>query len=272
MDDLNKTIEKYKTRVFVPDSRSYLLSLIYHLAYQRAEESGFDISDPAKSRGAKHYDEVAALAKEQGISLPLTLMGFHRFLKESGHGVAYLTLASTLQDHFRRKRKSLFLARVCAEEAGEMNLFIIRGLAVAKKAHGELIRRLRAHYAVLAVKDIPWAVRLTKGARMRGAKWNRGGLPAIAVVVFDPRPVVTSENDRERISPFVFNSRRSLTIYLKEWFIKTSGASAFADPVDCADNEAEALGCLPLFFSGHEQEDIFGRLSEMRRGVAAGER
>ena len=98
---------------------------------------------------------------------------------------------------------------------------------------------------------------------MRGGKWRRGGYPCIAVVVFDPAPVLATEKDK-KVHPFVLNTRQFVKPKWREWFTKTTGSKPSANPVHSTDNEAEAIGHLPLFFSPSEQEEIFQKLRILR--------
>ncbi|MBI3420406.1 MAG: hypothetical protein HY053_09760, partial [Proteobacteria bacterium] len=187
----------WRNRFYVPGARVHLLSLIYHIAYQKSERSGMDHADPEKSRGSKYVAELERLKKELGADLPLTLSGFHAYLKKVGYGLAQERLIRYLQNDFERshkhQHKSFFLASVCHELPGEMNLFVIRAIAMKKGVQEHLLQELRKHYTVLAVKPIPWLTRLSKRGHMRGGKWKRGGHPHLAVVVFDPAPLAPTE-------------------------------------------------------------------------------
>jgi hypothetical protein len=254
----------WKKKFYAPGARAHLLSFIYHIAYQKAEASKIDMFDPRKSVASKYCRELEALKEELGADLPFTLMDFHRLLKEAGYAIPYETLACTLRHDFKNEYKSFFRATICAEQKGEMNLFVIRTVATRKKAEEELLRRLREQYTLLAVKHIPLHVRLLKGHKMRGGKWRRGGYPCIAVVVYDPHPIPATAEDR-KLHEFVLNSRQFVKREWREWFSKATGAKPSANPIHSTDNEAEAIGHLPLFFTPHEQEEIFTKLAGLRR-------
>lgn len=259
---------KWKNMFYVPAARAHLLSLIYHLAYQKKQErSGIDISDPALSAGSKYCREIDHLTAETGIALPCTLSAFHALLKKEGYAIPYEHLVSTLQDQFHHEYKDLFLAQVCAGEKGELNMYVIRKVSVDQKTHADLINALRKHYTVLAVKDIPLMTRVMKSRKMRGGKWRRGGQPCIAVIVFDPHPIPRSGDDGKN-HPFVFNARQFIKTEIREWFTKTTGLHPKENPIHSTDNEAEAVGHLPLFFSRHEQDDIFHRLADLRKNLS----
>jgi hypothetical protein len=254
----------WKNKFFVPAAHAQLLSLIYHIAYQKAEVSKIDMFDPRKSVHSKYCRELEMLKAELLLDLPLTLMDFHRFLKEAGYAIPYKVLAAFLQHDFRNDCKSLFRATVCAEQPGEMNLFVIRTVAARKNVQEHLLDMMREHYQVITVKKIPWYTRILTGSKMRGGKWRRGGYPCIAAVVFDPHPT-PSTNEDKKVHPFVLNNRQFIKREWREWFTKTTGSKPSANPIHSTDNEAEAIGHLPLFFSVVEQEEIFKKLKSLRR-------
>ncbi|MBI3419369.1 MAG: hypothetical protein HY053_04465, partial [Proteobacteria bacterium] len=77
-----------------------------------------------------------------------------------------------------------------------------------------------------------------------------------------------TETDKE-IHPFVFNARQFFKPKLREWFTAATGTKASANPLHSTDNEAEAIGHLPLFFTEEEQQEIFRRIEELRAPLAA---
>jgi hypothetical protein len=257
------TRRRFRDLFYVPDARHHLLSLLYHIAYQKMEASKIHIDDPAQSAGSKYIAEIDALCAETGDSLAHSLTAYHDFLRDAGLAPSYDVLAAYVQNQFAHDVKSMFMARLFHEFSGEMNMFVIRGVAVETGTHTALIDMLREHYKTILIKDIPFVTRAMESGKMRGGKWRRGGRPHIVVLVFDPHPQETTEEDR-KVHPFVFNSRQFAKRGFREWFTKTTGRKPSANPLHSTDNEAEAVGHFPLFFSAHEQEDIFLRLKEMR--------
>lgn len=253
---------------YVPPARQHLLGLAYHIAYQKAETSGIDSSDPEKSGGSKYLAELGMLCAELNITLAYTLFALHELLKKAGYSAPVPILNAILRNDFAHHRKSFFLASVCAEQKGEMNLFVIRGVAVAKNTQQHFLDALRSQYEIIAIKEIPLLTRFVKSRHMRGGKWRFGGRPRIAIVVWDPNPIpVTGGNNKAH--PFVFNSRQFFKPALREWFTKTTGARPKLNPLHSTDNEAEAIGHLPLFFTELEQAEIFRVLAERRAATAA---
>lgn len=252
----------WKDKFYVPGAKAHLLSLIYHIAYQKAEGSKLTLREPKES---KYKEELDALTAELGIELPHTLLDFHALLKKENCALPFPALVSYIQNDFTRhfKHVGLFYCLLAAEQKGEMNLFVIRDIARKTGTHTDLIRFLREHYQVLLVKDIPLSDRLLRAGKMRGGKWKRGGKPVIAVLVYDPAPIATTDDDR-KIHPYVLNARQFVKRGWREWFTEKTGEKASANPIHSTDNEAEAIGHLPLFFSAHEQEDILDRLARLR--------
>jgi hypothetical protein len=253
-------------RFFIPCDEDYFYSLAYHVAYHGAERSGFSFEDPASASTAKHFPTLRELAGRLHIHPEWTLSGLHELLVSKGYGIDGGRVISYLQNDFRRGRKSYFFAVLANREPGELNLFVIRKVAVKTGLHKDILDELARRYHVVMTKEIPWLIRFRKSGHMRGGKWRRGGKPYIAVVVFDPNPVPSAAEDR-KIHPFVFNSNQFFKRDLREWFVATAGARASDNPLHSTDNEAEAIGHLPLFFSPEEQATIFAELSRLRGAV-----
>jgi len=255
--------ERFADRFFVAQPKGYLYGLIYHIAYQKAERSKIDRTDPAKSGGSKYVPELTDLMARSGIALPLTLTAFDDELHRVGLQPTYRQLAAILVNDFSRNVKSRFLAEVADRPAGEMNLFVIRQIAAKKGLVEAMAARIAEHYEILAQADIPWLTRLKTAKGMRGGKWRRGGHPVRAMVVYDPAPIPTSEAER-KVHPYVFNGRQFMKRGLRDWFAETTGLDTWHNPLHSTDNEAEAMGHLNLFFTPEERQAIYDRLAEIR--------
>ena len=255
---------KWNDRFYVPNTQEHLLTLLYHIAYQKAEVSKIGLTNEKHSQESKYIDEINRLTAELGISIPLTLNDIHAHLKRKGLAAPYEAMIKILENDFQHHVKSLFRALVCLENKGEMNLFVIRSSAFKKDADQELIKNLKQQYQVLALKHIPWHQRYLRARHMRGGKWRRGGYPAIAVVVYDPNPKPSAPDDRE-IHPYVFNSKQFAKRDWREWYTRHTGAKPSTNPIHSTDNEAEAIGHLPFFFDESERAHIYEQLRKIRQ-------
>ena len=251
------------TGVWVPSPLDELNGLLYHLAYHKSVQSGVHVSDPARSASTLGTERLAALQTECGIAVTCTLKGFHRQLESCGLSVSEARLVAYIEHDFRHGRKSLFHALLQDRHPGELNLFVIRAIALRCGKSEALIERLGERYRIVSVKAINRWTRLTRAGRMRGGKWRRGGRPHIAVVVFDRAPVPTTTEERE-VHPFVFNRNQFVKVEWRDWFHRETAARAKDNPIHSTDNEAEALGHLPLFFSAEEREQIKRSLPMLR--------
>jgi hypothetical protein len=267
-DMLLDSRQRFHGRFYTAGARAWLLGLIFHIAYHKAERSKIDRLDPAASEGSKYVGELRRLMAESGEAFDLTLTAFHQRLKRDGLDVPYRQLAAILVNDFSRHVKSRFLAEVANEPAGEMNLFVIRRIAHGRGQAQALVDRLAAEYEIVARADIPWLTRLRTNKRIRGGKWRRGGPPVLALVVFDPAPQ-PAEGDEAKAHPFVFNGRQFIKRGLRDWFSGVTGLNPWHNPLHSTDNEAEALGHLPLYFSPAECEAIYQRLEARRASFGA---
>jgi hypothetical protein len=188
---------KFHDRFWVGQPTAYLLGLMYHIAYHKAERSKIDAHDERRSQGSKYVAELRGLMAQARLQAPLTLHGFRQALLAQGAEPAYDQFAAILTNDFSRNVKSPFLAEALHEAAGEVNLFVIREVAKRKGQVEALSDHLRETYTVLAETDIPWLTRFKTRKGMRGGKWKRGGMPVRALVVYDPAPTPTSAEDRK---------------------------------------------------------------------------
>lgn len=253
--------------IWVPHPLDELDALLYHLAYHKNLQSGVHVSDPARSILTPDTERLAVLQKECGVTVTCTLEEFQRHLESRDLSVSDARLIAYIEHDFRHGRKSLFHARLQDRHPGELNLFVIREVAVRYGMIEAFIERLREHYRIVSIKSIDWWTRLTRAGHMRGGKWRRGGRPHIAVVVFDMAPVPTTADERE-VHPFVFNSNQFHKVEWRDWFCGATSARPKDNPIHSTDNEAEALGHLPLFFSAEEREKIKRSLSALRSEVS----
>lgn len=249
--------------VWMPQPLDELNALLYHLAYHKSLQSGVHVSDPARSASTPDTERLAALQSQCGLAVPCSLEGFDRHLLSCDLSVSEARLAAYIEHDFRNGRKSFFHARLQDRHPGELNLYVIREVAVRHGKSEAFVERLRERFRIVSVKAIDWWTRLAQARHMRGGKWRRGGRPHVAVVVFDLAPVPTTAEERE-IHPFVFNRNQFVKVEWRDWFHRETGARAKDNPIHSTDNEAEALGHLPLFFSADERARIRQSLPVLR--------
>lgn len=255
--------QRWHDSFFVPSRKDLFFSLLYHIVYHKAEVSGYKFATVNHPVRSKYHPLVQSLAEELGLSCEFSLRGFHQLLRAQGFGITYDRLINYVQNDFQHHRKSYCYASLVHEYPGELNLFVIRRVAVKANLHRQLIRALEQRYHIITEKEIPWHMRWWNSRHMRGGKWKRGGRPYIAIVVFDAQPVPTQEHDR-KIHPFVFNSNQFIKRELRDWFVATAKVKATANALHSTDNEAEAIGHLPLFFTSEEQSKIFAEVARLR--------
>lgn len=253
---------------FVPSPRDAFDTLAFHIAYHKAETSGFDYSDPAPARATKYFAELERLRSTLGLECEFNLSGLHQYLSGRGYAPEFGRLAAYVQNDFAHHRKGRFFAELFNVGPGELNLFVIRSAAVRHGAHLSITRWLRRHYRLVLLKRISFFGRAILSRRMRGNKWRRGGKPWIALCVFDPAPIATTAAERA-VHPLVFNSKQFLKREIREWFVANHRVRPSINPIHSTDNEAEAIGHFPLFFTPDEQRRIFTRLARLRHRLDA---
>ena len=247
----------------LPDPEDHLLAFLYHTIYHKCVQSGLDWRDPSRSRATPVQTMLADAARDAGTELPLTLRDGHNHLVRAGFGVTYERLASYVAYDIRHRRKSYFHARLIGALDGEMNLFVIREIAVRHQMAERLVQMLRHRFEIVAVKPVSLATRMLGLHHMRGGKWRRGGRPHAAIVVFDCHPESPTAAER-LIHPFVFNANQFVKQEWRSWFSRVAPARPQDNPIHSTDNEAEAIGHLPVFFSAAEVREIFDKVAVLR--------
>lgn len=249
-----------------------LEALLYHLCYHKPEKSGFlqDTITPFNKPASDsiYAERVQQLIGTTGAPALMTLQQVHGWLSERQLGLDTERLQTYVRYQFARGIKSYFHAWLMNQTHGELNLFVIRGVAVKFKQADALLEQLSRQYQIIATRTVPWHQRLMRMRHMRGGKWKRGGKPHLAVVVFDPNPMATSEAERH-VHPFVFNARQFIKRDWRMWFSGATGARPQDNPIHSTDNEAEAIGHLPLFFDDGEQQHILAQLAVSRATTAS---
>ena len=254
--------------LYVPHPADELHALLYHLCYHKAVQSGVHCNDATLSADNDYTRRVRSLLNVLSLELDLTLTAFDTALRAQGYAVTEERLIAYLQHDFRHGRKSHFHAVLQNRHPGELNLFVIRGVALKFGQHQALLERLSEHFEIVRQKNIPWLTRWRTRKAMRGGKWKRGGHPQIAVVVFDHHPQPSTDKERE-VHPFVLNRNQFIKIEWREWFTANTNARNKDNPIHSTDNEAEALGHLPLFFDPAEQASILQDARRLRAQVDA---
>ena len=241
-----------------------LYALMYHAAYHKPLQSKLPFAGGREGNGVGPYDKaIAYAAKAANEPVPTSLYEMHERLSSAGFVATREQLVAYVQHDFRYQRKSYFHAWLMNNAPGELNLFVIRAVAVKYNLVETLCDHLRDQYEVWSIKKVRLRDRLLTMRHMRGGKWKRGGKPHFAVVVFDPSPTLSSSAER-KVHPFVFNARQFEKQQWRQWFTEASGARSKDNPIHSTDNEAEAIGHLPLFFSSAEQSALLEQLNQRR--------
>lgn len=252
----------------VPCDRDLYYSLLFHLAYQKAEACKADALDPSAFRAYKRYAFIRDLAQRLDLPYDLSLLDMHRLLAAQGYGIDQPRAVRYLQNQFKRLFKSRFYALLFAmENLGELNLFVLRAKAVRRGFRQTMLDELAKHYTVLAAKDIPWLTRLTRAKYMRGNKWRWGGWPVVAVLVFDPAPQWRTREACDKEHPLVFNSRQFFKRELRDRIVSDGRLYHKDNALHSTDNEAEAVGHLDLFFTPEEERVLYAQTAELREAL-----
>lgn len=256
----------FEGRFYVPSAEDHYHALLYHIAFQKAEGSKIAFDDPKQIEGTKYFRPLVSLSEELGKEMPTTLRAIYEYLKSEGLNIPLRWLRKDVVAAFKNEKKSFFQAWMMDQLPGEFNSFVIRKTAKRYGKTEEIVDTLKQHYEIMGIKDLGFWDQKISARQMRGNKWRNGGPPVQVVLVFDPKPCLTNDEDR-KIHPFVFNNRQFFKRQYRENYLKTTGAHRKANPIHSTDNEAEAIGHLPLFFDEQEVEEILTTLDERRASL-----
>ncbi|MEH6475702.1 MAG: hypothetical protein V7727_08420 [Sneathiella sp.] len=248
---------------YVPAPLDHFDALLYHISYQKGEGSHVGFDDPEKIESTKYYKALKALGEILQIEIPLTLCDMHWYLKKKGCEIPLSWLRLDVMKKFETHKKSFFQAWLMDLLPGEFNFFVIRKTAKKYGREDEIVKVLAQHYEVMKIQKLGFMDQNIKARKMRGNKWRNGGPPVLAVLLFDPEPGVTTADDR-KIHPFVFNNRQFFKRDYREHFLKSTSAHRKANPLHSTDNEAEAIGHLPMFFDDEEVTQILSNIDKRR--------
>ncbi len=264
----NRTL--WQNRFYVPCNRDLYHSLLYHLAYQKAEESLADATNPAAFSKNERYPLMLQLSQSLNQPCDFSLFDMHRLLTEQGYAIDTPRAIAYLQAQFKYRFKSRFYALLMAREnLGEINMFVLRAKVIRHGFRQALLDEIAQHYTILTAKDIPWLTRFKKAKYMRGNKWRRGGWPAVAVVVFDAAPIWRTPEDRASMHPLVFNGRQFFKRDLRERVVQDGKLYHKINALHSTDNEAEAVGHFDLFFTPQEEQSIYAAAASIRANLTA---
>jgi hypothetical protein len=152
-------------------------------------------------------------------------------------------------------------------------VFLLRQAAVDAGACGRLIDLLRHEgFQVLATEPLDAARAHAVSRKLRGGNWGpgpwpaNGGLPAVAVVVCDPEPIVPTRRQRKAF-PELDNARLLRKQRLREAFNAGRPRWAQCNVVHASDNAREALDYL-RWLMPDRVEDICRQAREVQRQFA----
>lgn len=222
---------------YVPAADDHYLSLLYTIAYHKAESSGIDTDDPAKSQNSKYAAELDMLEAERGSKLPRCLSAFDDFLRQEGYAPGYSRLARNIQN---KKTSSPFLARLCALLPGHFGLFMAGKDFITRGKLDFLLKDLRRDFHLIEVKPLSLPERL----RLIATPWRHTRIVIAAV----------TQSGAETHASY----RQEITSYLK-WSVARSPRRW---PLSCTQSEEEALRILPRFFNPQECAAIYAKRPE----------
>jgi hypothetical protein len=233
----------------VPAPREHFLSLAHHAVYHKGERSGLASAlFPDRHPDPEHdYEAVlAALAREVGADVALTLEGLDEYLHEHGWRPppdAVRRLATANEWARRRFRRE----ELASPEPPEPAVFLVRARTLDVLDLSEVMGALAAYgFEALRVVELDPAASARCAGQLRGGNWDRGpfprsgGGPAVAVVALHYGPRPPAPWVRERYPDLSNGDVLKAKLRVRDLVAARVPEDAGFNPMHSSDNEAEA--------------------------------
>lgn len=238
---------RFREHFYVPDPKHYLLSLVYHVVFHKAELSGLPFTGRDSEAKPDHdYGEAiwaAANASHQTSRLLNTFEDLVNLLRDEN----WLPELDTLRILARNSSwlKEL-LPKGPSIDDGEFMIFIIRAWALEHNKLSTIIDMLQTrNLDVMLVHELSSEEAKMATSHIRGGKWDRGpypvdgGTPAAIIACFDYHPSEPSETTR-RLYPHIRNEHVLIKHNIRDSLNSESLLFWHTNCIHSADDEMEA--------------------------------
>ncbi|MCC9656891.1 hypothetical protein LOC70_13850 [Rhodopirellula sp. JC737] len=265
----------YRDLCYIPDEDHYFLSLAYHALYHKGSASGlpWDDSDAAtkssKQQSDHDYaDRLKAAAPAKFIDTPMTMKGLECLLTSQSWNPPVDTLRRYAS---LRPELAQFLPPPIENKDGELIVVLFRQSAVDNHILEEAISLFRQKHRLEVVGQHELSTESAKLAskHIRGGNWDEGpfpqsgGLPAVALALFDYHPVEPTPAEKEQY-PYIQNRRVLFKKEIRRLLNKRLPKSQWNNCVHSSDDELEGLEYLEIIDPSFHAE-VQTQLSYLRR-------
>ncbi len=240
-----------KDLFYHPNKRNYFFSLLYHIAYHKAEASGWPsfIQQKSNEKEAvknKYTKTIEALARQLGMNAPTTLEQVHNLLTKNGWAAPIDTIR-----RYAIVRESTFLNYLAKpvypdNEKGEVLVFVLRQWLIDLNLH----KKTTEWFEEQGLKLIDLVMMNTKEQErarygVRGGNWfnnksgKAGGYPAALLVLYDPCPIKPDIKDQQQ-RPFCSNIKYALKDRIRDEFNQRYGSGTNSNFIHSADDAKES--------------------------------
>lgn len=178
-DEMLATRVRHPRGFYVPAPKLHVASLLFHLCYQKAEESGIPtgVSGVPAGKGKRDYAAlltgVFATVGER-LPEPLTLLALHEYLVARGRDMSFDLLVRWPRDtgwirHLRSESRKRLAAQ--AARLPDVMVLILRE-DMDPALHEPLLAVIRKRYRLIEYAELAGAARERVQRHVRGGNWH----------------------------------------------------------------------------------------------------
>ena len=224
--------KKVKTNqdCYVPDAYYHLVSLLYHITYQKGLTKGFNHADGKMTPESKYYDTIISLIESNGFEnrVELSLEGFHQFLKTENVNMPYDMLVKWPKRNETIDAITKIEEQSLREELSTANKNIVVFIIREDAAQAEIIEYIKGtiskYYSILFSKELAQeqverAIQFTRGGNWVELDKNQFHLVAPhSILVCRSNSYGTAERAIEYLSNECAKVKKEIRGYVKENF------------------------------------------------------
>lgn len=250
---------------YIPNEEHYFLSLAYHALYHKGNASGlpWDDNEATQRQGKQNSDHdyadrlrAAAPAKFQNTSM--TMEGLERLLTSESWNPPVDTLRRYAS---LRPELAQFLPPAIDNQHGELIVVLFRQSAVDNQILDEAISLFRQKHRleVIGQHELSAEAAQLASKHIRGGNWDEGpfpqsgGLPAVALALFDFHPIEPTPAEKEQY-PYIQNRRVLFKKEIRRLLNKRLPKTQWSNCVHSSDDELEGLEYLEIIDSSFHTE------------------
>ena len=215
---------------YVPDDYHHLVSLLYHITYQKGLTKGFNHADGKMTPESKYYETIISLIESNGFEnhFELSLSGFHQFLKNENVSMPYDMLIKWPKRNETidaiTKMEEQYLKQELPADKKNLVVFILREDSTPEDIIEYIQGTITDNYSVLfskklTVEQMNRAIQFTRGGNWVELDKKQFHLVApYSIVVCQSNSFDITKKDTEYLAKECARVKKAIRGYVKENF------------------------------------------------------